>query len=446
MAASSTMPGNGVVGQDYLSVLFDSLTLEQLRLVFANLWQGEEVLPSVKSRREAIQQIYASGGAPARIVGAALDVEASSAMKHCFLGKVTASEGVATLASASAWEDFSFGSLQARVARVRATSKRLQLTLEQFILSKEWKEIDERTKVIEEKLVRHPMLVSFNMASSTMTVEYPGYSSGSASKIKDRVSYEQIVTSLLSLLRERFAISVGSLAIGDAIHALQAAGSPRIRLVSADVEAAHGRVSLSTSSENESVSKLLADILGSSKGVAKADIEDIASTFIRRSSANALLVFWTDEKIFTRIRFWASGAELLFIWHGQDQSSRVVRDLVTLIADLSKGATSGAGRDAWTLIAETQYAGILTPRVLAERSGSSVEECGKILVEAERAALVEPVFRIKSAQMLDTAGERWTRDLSALLRKHSFEGAEIDGNDPSNIEVGFRRISKGRDE
>ena len=444
MINSMQMPKQGLVGDEYLASLFESLTLDNLRLLLATLWDSEEDVPSSRSRSDAIKHIYASaGGVPGKIVAAALDVESRSAMKHCFVGRVRNVQNIATLAAAPLWSEMPFNGIDSRVSFVKKAPNDITICFEHFVVSKEWRQIDEGTKIIDERLVRHVLVVRIDKRAEVATISYPGFSQGSATKVSERITYESLISSFLSYLLSKFQISVAALPMHDAIQALQDAESTRLRVVSAEVEARFGRVSLSTADDNNSVQSMLADMFKGHAKLSAKDLEDLVNTALRDTSANTIIALWKPENVLTRIKFWDVGAEFLFIWNGQNPSLDASTGIVKLLSDIARGISRKGSRDAWAVIAETAAGAVLTPRVLAERSSSITEEASKILLEAARAVLVEPVFRIKSSELLPTLGNMWTRDLAGLTRIHTADnGAVIDGRDPKNIEVGFRRISK----
>lgn len=442
MQPQFALPVAGTSGDGYRDVLLASLTLEQLRLLLATLWLGsDKEMPSLRSRKDAEQQILATANLE-RIVSAGLEIEARSAMKHCFVGQIRSTGGVDTLAVAPQWSEFPFTKGEARISSVRDSGDALTVGLEHFVLSKEWKQVDERTKQIEERYVRHPLVIEIQKHAGVILIRYPGVSAGNAAKQEDRVSYESLVDGVLRLISERFSISVSALHIKDAVQTLQLASSPRVRVVSAEVEAIGGRVLLSTNDESNSVNQMLEEIIGDHKKFTREELQEISSSFIRRSSANVMLLFWVQEKIMTRIKFWAHGAEFLIIWSGQDPALPLERRVIQLVVDMSFGVSRKQVVDAWTVIAECQPGGVLIPRVVAERSGLTPDEASKALVEASRAALVEPIFRVKGLLGLDGLTDRWTRDLASLLGNKRAGGVQV-SIDSTDIEVGFRRIGGG---
>ncbi|OOW83662.1 hypothetical protein Xvtw_15495 [Xanthomonas campestris pv. vitiswoodrowii] len=351
-------------------------------------------------------------------------------------------DGIETLAVAPQWSPFPFVKGEARIAVVRASDDSVILNLEHFVLSREWRQVDERTKQIEERYVRHPLVVEIQKRAGVILIRYPGVSAGNASRQENRVSYEVLVEGILRLLAERFTIATSALPIKDAVQTLQLASSPRVRVVSAEVESNSGRVLLATNNESNSVQGMLEEIIGDHKRLTREELQEISSSFIRRSSANVMLIFWVQERIMTRIKFWAHGAEFLIIWNGQDPALTLERRVIQLVVDMSFGVVKKEVVDAWTVIAECPYGGVLIPRIVAERSGSTPEEASKTLVEAARAALVEPVFRIKGLIGLDDVTDRWTRDLASLLGSKRSAGIHV-SIDSRDVEVGFRRIGGG---
>jgi hypothetical protein len=60
------------------------------------------------------------------------------------------------------------------------------------------------------------------------------------------------------------------------------------------------------------------------------------------------------------------------------------------------------------------------------------------------AGLVEPVFRLKTSDVILDTENDWTTDPTALARVFMTDkGTQIDGTHPANIEIGFHRLRTG---
>ncbi|WP_363798295.1 hypothetical protein ABU614_00740 [Lysobacter firmicutimachus] len=427
--------------QEYAEELFASVTHEQLRQVLASLYNEGDEVPSVRTRADAVTQIWVAGQSPKRIAEAVLAVEANAGMKHCFLAKLRDSTGLATFLTTPPATAFPLGRVQARLARVSRNSEVVVATIEHYVPVVEWIEVDADNRTKQRRLQRHPLVVRFYKDTNILTVGYPGFSQGSGTKSEDRVTYEQIIAGLLRYLLEKFNVTVAALPIHPAMMALQQAESPRVKIVRSELEGSAGKLIVSSDDDSTSVVDMVVSMLASTASEAtKTEIIAAVSDGLKDASSNSLVAVWNPESVYTRVAFWHSGAELLFIWNASDPSQELVEKIVRLLSEVAIALLRPHVKDAWTIIGELKSGDVVTVGVLAARSNASTEDARKILMEAVRAALVVPVYRLLTTDVISSHRNVWTKDLASLSIVHLTDrGVEFDGTDPRNIEVGFRR-------
>jgi hypothetical protein len=105
----------------------------------------------------------------------------------------------------------------------------------------------------------------------------------------------------------------------------------RVHRVRADIEAANvGRFDLSSLSQQKTVEESLADLfLPHMSGAAtREEFIDSAKRAINDTEANFLVLYWVDEAVLTRLKFWDVGCEMLFTWHGERASYRAIDSIL----------------------------------------------------------------------------------------------------------------------
>jgi hypothetical protein len=158
---------------------------------------------------------------------------------------------------------------------------------------------------------------------------------------------------------------------------------------------------------------------------------------------NSIVLYWQQEHVLTRLRFWDVGCEILFVWHGESASYRVIDSIVRLLAGVhSRVAEEGSVYEtsplAW--ISGQRAGTIIRPSELAQALSLEPARAREELISAMQVGLVLPVYRLAVNSILAQLENHWNTSPHALMRLFEDEnGNLIDGEDPRNIEVAFRR-------
>jgi hypothetical protein len=160
---------------------------------------------------------------------------------------------------------------------------------------------------------------------------------------------------------------------------------------------------------------------------------------------STLLFTTLQEGLFTRLKFWDIGAELLFVWNRETPSYLVVDSVTALLASTAALVESQSQSKPLEWLARLPPASLITPADLAATHALAPASAKDLLIRAMAAGLVEPVYRIRTNQVLLELQNGWSPDLHRLKRVLTTEsGQAIDGGDPENIEVAFQRIGPAK--
>ncbi|HEX7814401.1 hypothetical protein, partial [Dyella sp.] len=419
------------VGDDYLETLANSLTVDQLRTALALLLGSQA--PSVRTRAEAMDAILSSGRLVEDVVPLLQSIEAKSPMRHNVLTRYVQNEPILALKNYGP-VGRTDGKVQFRFAW-RGVSDDAEIFLfEHSVEVAEWKLVDDETKRLEIKHLRHPVVVRIYPSTGAALFCYPGFTQGAATGAGHKLAYEEVVESLILALATHCEIRVSAFATERAIGILQEGVSPRVRIVRTDIDASSGRVSLA-SEEKSSVDVLLAEFLAPHLSE-KLNVElgKAISKAVREAPTTALVAYWNDERVFTRVRFWPIGAEFLFVWHETPSSYQAIHSIVALIVGLAKEVVETGGRDSLEKIQSLRSGEIVSLASFVGNNGGDRDAAKRTLLEAVRAGFLTPVYRLKKPGLFLDSPNEWQADVTMLRRVFWHEdGTFVDGSRPEEI-------------
>lgn len=428
----------------YADTLLNSLALDHLKLALAALHEGPEP-PSLRRRSDVIEAIWKTGFSRERVAETLLSIEASVVTKHCLLSRLngSADENRKKLERVSKGLEISSPIGPFRVARVASDTRVFSITFEHYVNSAEWIKIDETTKTKVHSVLRHPCVLDMALQDGYALLRYPGFSQGSALSASERVSYERVSSALVDLILSAFELSISCLPVEDAIGWLQAKDSKRVRIVRSDLNPGPGKMVLSSDDEFQSVEDVLISLF-SPQMMDVETLRRIVGEAIRSSVATSYVANWIEERVLTRIKFLDVGAEFLFFWHDAPNALRTVHRIMELVARVAYALSSNVVRGAFEIISELPPGGVMTVDLLAGRAKADRAAVRAAAVQAVAAGLLEPVYRIATNDSLLDSPNLWTTNLRQLAIEWRTEGGSlIDGREPQNIEVAFRRVVRG---
>lgn len=228
---------------------------------------------------------------------------------------------------------------------------------------------------------------------------------------------------------------------------LLAGPNRRVHRVRADIEAANvGRFDLSSLKQDKTIEESLADlILPYLEGGANREaFIDSAKRAINNTETNFLVLYWADEAVLTRLKFWDIGCEMLFTWHDERASYRAIDGILQLLFETQERLASSANRKhgvtlSW--LSSRSGGEVVRPSIFAEIFSLPSSVARQELVYAVKAGLLVPVYRLNTSQAIEGTLNDWVDDPNVLRRRWiQADGSDLDGANPTNVEVAFRRV------
>lgn len=430
---------------DPIQTLLNSLTLENIRDAAYLLAPGKNV--RIRSHKTSLDEILQTKKSREEIIQRLLEVEARTPFKHCLIAHCQEPIRIKRLEE-QVKATVSTPSFDFVIRFYQQVGSDVYVTLEHTVVVRDWVEDEENeVKRLERYETRHPVIVRVQLATGLLLVSYPGFSQGAGTKRHAVIGYDQVTGAVAAVLKGA-GIETKAFAIREALKVLMAGPNRRVHRIRADIEAANvGRFDLSSLDQKKTVEESLADLMLPHMGgtASRESLIEYAKKAINDTEPNFVLLYWVQESVITRLRFWDMGCEMFFTWHGERATYRTIDSIVGLLVETADRAgglktDSADGRPlAW--IASLPGNEIVRSASLAERFGLTPSQVRQELVHAVKAGMVIPVYRLTSNEPLLDGLNAWTESPVDLKREwRTTTGAVIDGGDPRNVEVAFRRI------
>jgi len=432
---------------DPIRTLLNSLTLESVREAAYNLAPTRKV--KIRSHASSYEDLLQVKRSTEDIVQALLDVEAQTPFKHALIARANEPSSILQF-GAKLRDTCSAGGFDFLVRHFKRIGDFSYVTLEHTVMVKEWVEGESSdTRKLEQYETRHPVVVRLCMSTGLLLISYPGFTQGTGTKRTSMISYGDLLAAAVKVLSS-LGLNTHALPIRESLKVLLAGANRRVHSVRADIEKVDvGRFDLSSLKQDRTVEESLADlILPHLKGVTtREELIDSAKRAINSAESNLLILYWVEESVLTRLKFWDIGCEMLFTWHGERASYRAIDSLLLMLHETQGKIAAVSNQEhesALTWLAAQQASQILRPADLAERLQISAADARKELVYAVKAGLLVPVFRLATNQAVEGSLNDWTDDPGELRRTWMLDdGGEVDGANPANIDVAFRRVAAG---
>lgn len=424
---------------DYTQTLLNSLTLEQIRETVYRLAPTKQI--RLRAHSESLEALFATGATSQAIQTTLLDVERTYPFKHCLMLRLDLSDS--GLGVQTCGESYRSGDFEFKLSHV-SESPTLSLTFEHTIEFKEWVNVDKDHRVRQTVVTRHPIIVRAQPDRHLLTLSYPGFTNtnvpGSGSN-----GYEAVVESLLRVLRTEFGWRLKTLPIKNALKYFVEGSNRRVLQVKADVDTPMARFDVSAKGAATNIEEALASFIAAHlPGVEKEALVTASKKAFSSAVANSIVLYWIQEGLFTRLRFWDIGTELHFVWNNESATYRVVDEITYTLSDASHTLTElkpeSGGLLAW--IAKRGPLDLIHPGEVSTLFSLEPGEARLTLLTAMKAGLVEPIYRFATSEMLVEMQNDWSPDLGRFRREVTTDsGVKIDGSDPGNLEVAFRRVA-----
>jgi len=347
------------VGGRYYTTLLNSLTLDQIKSAIFRLKRGD--VRNVRSRADAIDAIESAGWVEQELNAILLDIESKSPTRHSAISKFTGAIPEFKDSELFQYLPATVRGLQFRPVYQRQDKDFISITFEHEIEVKEWEDDAPGSRRLIVTKIRHPIVARFYVKLKVVAFYFPGFSQGNGQKASDRLSYEDVVSSLTSSITYKFSVAFQQFPVSYAIKFLQTGDSPEIKVIRTDMNAGVGKVSLDSPLESNSVSDLLFSFLKPhiSDGAFR-ELKKAIKLAIDGSHADHFVVYWCKERVVTRVRLWSFACEFMFVWNGTESSFRSIDSIIQLLVSVSDQYASPSGKALWDFILSSTKGAVIT--------------------------------------------------------------------------------------
>lgn len=425
---------------DYTQTLLNSLTLDQIRESVYRLAPTKKI--KIRAHADSLESLLATGASAKDIQKTLLDVERTYPFKHCLLLRIDSLENDIKCPDAGA--TYRSGEFNFTLSHV-SQNPILTLTFEHSVEFKEWVETERDLRIRRVVVTRHPIVARFQLDRRLLTLSYPGFTHSNAQGVNSN-GYENVIESLLRVISDDFGWRLKNLPIKNALKYFVEGTNRRVLQVKADVDTPLARFDVSAKGEANNIEDALASFLC----VYLPDVEKsvlIAASKKAFSSAipNSIVLYWLQEGLFTRLRFWDIGTELHFVWNKESPTYRLVDEITYTLSDASGALTglSASNENMLAWISKQAPLSLITPGEVAQSFELAPGDARSTLLTAMKAGLVEPVYRLAISEIIEEFQNDWSPDLIRFRRNvTTVTGVKVNGANPENIEVAFRRVAQ----
>lgn len=339
------------------------------------------------------------------------------------------------------------GALQAARGRMGQGSKivfasddrdAILMTFEYEVEVSEWQRVgDGTTKKLRRFKVRHPEIV--RIKGSRCVITYPGYTQGAGAHGGDS-DYEKHVAETIGELRA-MGFHFSPFPVRGSIEKLVQAGTRRFVISRAKTKTPLGDISVSSTERGKAMESVVGGVLAPQLIAASREmIERAFSLGLQKASTDALVLWWKEEVIGTRLEFWSVATEFLVVWGKASRTYSSLERLFDVLWTPVSDAATGDAKSLWEFILSAAEGDVLLLSDCVARFSVSREAAESTLKAGLTAGLLEPVFTLlERGRVTEQVG--WTIDLASLRRCFPTDDDDvIDGADPRTIAVGFRRV------
>lgn len=424
---------------NYTQTLLNSLTLEQIRETVYRLAPARK-LP-VRTHADSLETLLSTGASEKDIQATLLDVERAYPFKHCLLLRLDSFDR--QIKAPEVGITYRSGEFQFKLSHMGSFPVPT-FTFEHSVEFKEWIEVEKDHRVRRTVVTRHPIVARIQANRRLLTLSYPGFTHSNIPGVTSN-SYEKVIENLLHILQREFGWRLTTLPIKNALQYFVEGTNRRVLQVKADVDTPLARFDVSAKGDSNNIEEALASFIAEHlPGVEKDALILAAKKAFSSAVPNAIVLFWIQESLFTRLRFWDIGTELHFVWNKESATYRLVDEITYTLSEASNTLTglSDSAQDLLAWVSKQAPLSLITPAEVAQSFGLAPGEARSMLLTAMKAGLVEPVYRLSTTEMLEDFLNDWSPDLGRF-RRHvtTVTGVIVEGGNPDNLEVAFRRVA-----
>jgi hypothetical protein len=422
-------------GESEIEDVAESLTMDQLRTAAVMLGGATKV--KFTTKEDAKSAFDLSGPRRKEALQCLRLVEARTPGRHLMFFPLLA----AVPADLQSRASLQISDSESSLSFVDCTTDEIFITFEYEARFFEWILTPDRMKKERHaRIVRHPTIariVSRQGEHPFCVFSYQGY--GHAATSEDYAEYVGLAKGEL----EKLGCAFEGFSVKSALEALVKAGSRKFTVFRGSGRGALGigNFSFSAAHKTSSVENVLGPELARHlQHVPIGELQRALALTIQSAPADSYVLSWSELRVTTRIDFCNLGADFLVTWTDTNRSFAMVdRMFHTLYAAVEHSTDPTAAAWSWLLALESTHVAKMSDVV--NRYSLSAEQAQSTIRAALTAGIVEAVFKVHDSDLAEPVP--WTTNLLSLRKDFLREdGGTLDGRDPAQIIVGFRRVPK----
>lgn len=427
--------------EDDLSAAISGMTVEERRTALVRLGGTPRHLNALQ-----LKDAILTAGDLKEVAEVVRSLEVHRPHRHFLFAWVSGDIKKAIKKARRAAEDDSDG-VDDQVKYIVEDKSTISVVIQRTFRRTRWVDLDDREgyekvrgKKVEE--LPHRTVIRIDRERESAIASYPPLPSGVD------YDYSQAISGLITRAAD-FDLHLQPIPLRECLSVLLKARATSVIPVRGDLFTAKADVRIRSRTGRVPIQHLVATLVD---GEAAEDTDGAEALVAKISDNLGLLTFsqvsllWKEERIVTRVEFLSNAwADFYVMWGKQTPDYAPINRISKQLSDLVSRLEKPGFEEIWDRIAGLDAGTIILPGEFGSRFTSPPDLVKDTLLEAVRLGLLEPVYRLNAnAEFLEAVeGEEWTTDLAGLRQTFRTDGEEeIDGSDPSNICVAFRRIKR----
>jgi len=432
--------------ESIFETLLDSITVGALRDIYISTTDAESI-PQDKNNKESLQQLIRTSGVPKDVLTDLMfEEEASRPYKHVFFSRWNGSVAdVKNCYQGLSGHTLPLENLNGvsnlKCDHVKDEVDKIIFTFSHDARSTFW-EWRDGGRFPENVTVRHPLIVTLDF-SHNLFISYPGFTP--SREIENELDYYDILKQILVCLKNSLSIDYQPYPIRKVVETFLAEDLKRVRFVRIKSDHERGGMEFVSNSYDMPIENLLPGLMLPylPNGISEEQIKYAMIKAIKDCNISSSVLYWEEECIATKIRYFELGSELFITWTGVEPNYSIVRSAVDFLKFIAlKFETEATSVLEFFIKDKTQK--VFTKADIASLVSFESSKLDLELVGLMVQRVLAPMYRLKTSNQILNYRNEWISNPTLLRKKFELENHQFfDGSVPANIEVGFQYVKSG---
>jgi ribosomal protein S25 len=416
---------------EHLRALLKSLTVNEIQQIC--LYELDTNIRAI-SKDELIKNVFEQVDYNTLVKEANI-VEVSQPFKHVWLYSVD---------NQDALENIDWGSIQCEQETPDSTSLVPTYVLEtedaqyvkfvHYVPQFSWSLITPTKKELDVKYGRHVVVLKYLKRHRVFQISFHGYKQGHVAPGAEKISYFDILNKIQEWVEGSFSLVLSGLQIQNGVNSLVAINLYGVKDIRQELNVDGGKIGIDLDEDSE---KSVSDYLNSAMGASQDSVREL----FERGHTDQVLLRWDDFEFLTRIQYYESATEIMFIWRGKKERENVNKAIELIIKSVKIGSSEDLTKIAEVI--KNQATGVVTALDLVAKYKVSAKSAYSVLASLVKEGVVKPCYRIKSSLIILDFKNEWRSNFFDFPDSVMDEsGAQIKLAGLDCFEIGFEVINK----